>query len=69
MADESDRLFDTPEDEVETTEYEDAAEGGPEIDPEDEQEPEDRETAIRRAEMEEQFARYERNFRARRIES
>ena len=81
MAGEADELLDVPETanpEIvpisseligtsETTEYDNPVEDILEIDPEEEQEPEDRDTAIRRAEMEEQFARYELNYRARRI--
>ncbi len=69
MAEEPEELFDAPETVSETIEYAQDLEDSPEIDPEGEQEPEpeDRESAIRRAEMEQEFARYERNYRARRI--
>ena len=68
MTDDADEVFDTPETDEEITEVDIdiLAEGEPEeLDPEPE--PEDMDIKIHRAEMEQEFAHYELNFRARRI--
>lgn len=64
MADELE-MIDSPETCEETTEYDNRIEDEVEIEPEEEQD--DFDTSRNREEIEQQFARYERNYRARRI--
>jgi len=63
-------LIETPITCEETTEYDNRIEDEVEVDPEDEEEHEDHDDYDSRrnlGEIEQQFARYERNYRARRI--
>lgn len=60
-------VISTPETCEETTEYYNRIEDDIEIEPEEEEEQEDSHTHNNREEIEQQFARYERNYRARRI--
>ncbi|MHB9036847.1 MAG: hypothetical protein ACYC64_09275 [Armatimonadota bacterium] len=66
MADDAIELIETPDTCETTTEYDNRIEDDFEIEPE-EVEQEDMESGYKRAEIEQQFARYERNYRARRI--
>jgi hypothetical protein len=66
VADDATELIETPETCEETTEYDNRIEDDIEIEPEDEEQ-EDMESGHKREEIEQQFARYERNYRARRI--
>ena len=66
MAQEAIDLIETPETCEVTTEYDNRIEDDIEIEPEP-AEQEDTESVYKREEIEQQFARYERNYRARRI--
>jgi hypothetical protein len=68
VANDADELFDTPVACEETTEYQNRIEDEVEVEPEEDEELE-QETASRGewADIEQQFARYERNYKARRI--
>lgn len=65
MANDTVELIETPFTCEETTEYDNRIEDTFEIEPEEEQE--DTHSRANREEIEQQFARYERNYRARRI--
>ncbi|MEN6356009.1 MAG: hypothetical protein ABFD83_02865 [Armatimonadota bacterium] len=66
MAQDAIELIETPETCVVTTEYDNRIEDDIEIEPEQEEQ-EDIGSYHKREEIEQQFARYERNYRARRI--
>jgi len=67
MAEETVELFATPDTCDQTTEYENRIDDEVEIDPEYEEEHEEGDSRKNWAETEQEFARYERNYRARRI--
>jgi hypothetical protein len=66
MSDESIELIETPQPCEETTEYDNRIVDEVEIEPEDEEQ-DDPDSHRNWEEVEQQFARYERNYRARRI--
>jgi hypothetical protein len=66
MAQDAVELIETPETCEVTTEYDNRIADDIEIEPEEEEQ-EDMESYHKREEIEQQFARYERNYRARRI--
>lgn len=66
MAQEAVEFIETPDSCEVTTEYDNRIENDIEIEP-DSEEPEDMESYHKREEIEQKFARYERNYRARRI--
>lgn len=67
MEEETLEITSTPETCEETTEYYNRIEDGIEIEPEEEEEQEEAHSHNNREEIEQEFARYERNYRARRI--
>lgn len=66
MTDEAIEMIETPDTCEATNEYDNRIEDDIEIDPEDDEQ-EDMESGHKRDDIEEQFARYERNYRVRRI--
>ncbi len=67
MAEEAIDLFEAPVSCEETTEYDNRIEDEVEVDPDEEEEREGLDPRRNMGETEQQFARYERNYRARRI--
>ena len=67
MADDAIELFEAPVSCEETTEYDNRIEDEVEVEPNEEIEHEDNDPRKYLGEVEQQFARYERNYRARRI--